>query len=107
MKKAEFSKQALAGKPLLVVEYRDTEKDTINRKVVKAGESATMPMIKHKVLVGNDSWELTQFPNSQKEFDEYKSPYAMRDLIVVQVESMEKTKYGSRMNGEILGKLEE
>lgn len=106
MKKDDLMKLVLAGKPVLLCEYRSTEKDMVNRKVVKAGESATMPLLKHKVLVGDDSWELGEFPASKEDFDKYKSPYQVRDMVIVQVETMERTKYGTRMQGEILGKLE-
>jgi len=106
MKKDELIKLVLEGKPLLVCEYRNTEKDSINRKVVKAGESATMPILKHKVLVGDDSWELGEFPATREAFDKYASPYKVREMVVVQIETMERTKYGARMQGEILGKLE-
>lgn len=106
MKSSEVSKQVLAGRPLMVVEYRATEVDMVNRKVVKAGEAATMPILKHKVLVGNDSWELAQFVKDGVDPSKVAPPGVMRDLIVVEVAAMERTKYGNRMSGEILGKLE-
>jgi len=106
MKESEFVANVLAGKPLLLVEYRSFVADEIVRKVPKAGQSATMPIIKHKVLLGDDSWELGEFLDDGQEVKSYKSQFRARDLVAVQVETMEKTKWGSRMNGVMLGKLE-
>lgn len=107
MKKAEFSKLALSGKPLLVVEYREMQLDEVRRKVAKVGEAATMPIIKHKVLVGNDSWEIGEFLKDGVDAKTIKAPFQMRDLVVVEVKSMEVTKWGSRMDATFHGKLEE
>jgi len=106
MKKDTFIAAVLAGNPLLLVEYRATETDTINRKVVKAGESAVMPVVKHKVLVGNDSWEVTEFLPDGSDLSKVKAPFAPREMAVLKVESMERTKFGNRINGEFQGKLE-
>jgi len=106
MKEAQFIKDALAGRPLIVVEYRATETDTIRRKVVKAGEASTMPIIKHKVLSGNDSFEVAEFLPDGSNLSEVKPPFAFRDLVVFEVDSREVTKYGSRMTGTFHGKLE-
>lgn len=106
MKKDTLIAQVLAGKPLIVVEYRDTQADTINRRVVKAGESATMGIIKHKVLVGNDSYEVTEFPKDGTDLTKIQKPFNVRDLVVLEIETMERTKYGNRINGTFHGKLE-
>lgn len=108
MKKDTFITQVLAGKPLILVEYRATETDEINRKVVKAGESAVMPVVKHKVLVGNDSWEVTEFLPDGADLKQVKAPFGlvMRDLVILEVEAMERTKFGNRISGTFLGKLE-
>jgi len=106
MKKDMFIKEALAGKPLIIVEYRATETGEIRRSVPKAGEAATMPIIKHKVIVGNDSFEVAEFPPDGTKLSEVKAPYKARDLVVFEVASMEKTKYGSRMTGTFHGVLE-
>jgi len=106
MKKDKLIEQVLAGRPLLVVEYRATETDTINRKVVKAGESATMPVVKHKVLVGNDSYEVAEFLPDGSDLSKVKAPFTARDLVVLEVETMERTKYGNRIQGTFHGKLE-
>jgi len=107
MKSSEFSKQALSGRPLLVVEYREMQLDEVRRKVPKVGESATMPLIKHKVLVGNESWEIGEFLPDGADLKAIKPPFQMRDLVVVEVETMEKSKWGSRMQATIHGKLEQ
>lgn len=107
MKASEFSKQALTGKPLLVVEYREMQVDEVRRKVQKVGEAATMPLIKHKVLVGNESWEIGEFLADGVDVKAVKQPYAMRDLVVVEVETMEKSKWGARMQAKFHGKLEQ
>lgn len=101
-----FIKSVLAGKPLLLVEYRATETDTINRKVVKAGESAVMPVVKHKVLVGNDSYEVAEFLPDGADLTKVKAPFMARDMVVLEVQTMERTKYGNRINGTFHGKLE-
>jgi len=106
MKKEAFLTNVLAGKPMILVEYRDMEADTINRKVVKAGESATMPMCKHKVLVGNDSYEVAQFLPDGTDPTKVPKPYQTRDMVVLEVETMERTKYGNRIQGTFHGKLE-
>lgn len=106
MKQAEFIKQVLAGKPLVLGEYRNTEKDEINRNVVKAGESATMPIIKHKFIVGDDSFEFPEFPKNAAEFAKYEPPFKTRDMVVIEVHTMEKTKWGARISGALHGKLE-
>jgi len=106
MKKQAFIDAALAGKPVILVEYRATETDTINRKVVKAGESATMPVVKHTVLVGNQSFEVAEFLPDGADLSKVKAPYIMRDMVVIEIESMEQTKWGARMGGKFLGKLE-
>lgn len=109
MTKEDMFKLVLSGRPVLLVEYRATETDSVNRKVVKAGESATMPVVKHKVLVGNDSWEVTEFLPDGADLNAAKKPphgAVMRDLLVVEVRSMEKTKWGSRIDGDFLGKLD-
>lgn len=106
MKQADLIKHILAGRPLLVVEYRATETDSINRKVVKAGESATMPVVKHKVLVGNDSYEVAEFLPDGSDLSKVKAPFTPRDMVVIEVRTMEQTKWGNRINGEFHGKLE-
>lgn len=106
MKQDTFIKSVLAGKPLLLVEYRATETDTINRKVVKAGESATMPVVKHKVLVGNDSYEVAEFLPDGADLSKVKAPFTARDMVVLEIETMERTKYGNRIQGTFHGKLE-
>lgn len=106
MKRDTLIAQVLAGKPLLVVEYRETKTETINRKVVKAGESSVMPMSKHKVLVGNDSYEVAEFLPDNTDIKSVKAPFNARDMVVLEVESMEKTKWGNRINGTFHGKLE-
>lgn len=106
MKESEFIKKALSGTPLIVVEYRATETDEVRRKVVKVGESSVMPMVKHKVLVGNDSFEIGEFLPDGAKLSEVKAPYAPRDLVVFEVTTMEVTKYGARMSGTFHGKLE-
>jgi len=106
MKKQVLCDAVLAGQPLLVVEYRATETDTINRKVVKAGESAVMPVVKHKVLVGNDSWEVTEFLPDGADLSKVKPPFTPRQLVVLKVEAMERTKFGNRISGEFQGALE-
>jgi len=105
MKEQDFIKAVLSGRPLVLVEYRSTETDVINRKVVKTGQSAVMPIIKHKVLVGDNSYELPEFPEEGADLTKYVSPYVQRDTLVVNVLTMEQTKWGSRMSGDILGKL--
>jgi len=105
MKEAEFIKQTLAGRPLVVVEYRSTETDTIRRKVVKAGESSTMPMVKHTVLVGHQSWEISEFLPDGARLEDVKAPYEFRDMIVVEIETMEATKWGKRLTATFHGKL--
>lgn len=108
MKASEITALVMKGRPVLLVEYRATETDTINRKVVKAGESAVMPVVKHKVLVGNDSWEVTEFMPDGTDLKTVKRPFdaAMRDMLVIEVEAMERTKFGNRITGTFLGKLE-
>jgi len=106
MKQEQFIKSVLAGKPLILVEYRATETDQINRKVVKAGESAVMPVVKHKVLVGNDSWEVTEFLPDGTDLSNIKSPYEPREMVVLEVETMERSKFGNRINGTFHGKLQ-
>lgn len=105
MTKQEFIDNVLAGRPLILVEYRATETDTINRKVVKAGESATMPMVKHSVLVGNTSFEVAEFLPDGANLKDVKAPYKLRDMVVIEVETMEATKWGNRMTGTFHGKL--
>jgi len=107
MKASEFSKQALAGRPLIVVEYREMVLDEVRRKVAKVGESATMPLLKHKVLVGNDSWEIGEFVKDGVDAKTVKQPFAMRELVVIEVQTMEKTTWGSRMQATFHGKLEQ
>jgi len=107
MKATEFSKLALSGRPLIVVEYREMQLDEVRRKVAKVGEAATMPLLKHKVLVGNDSWEISEFVKDGVDPKTVKQPYAMRELVVVEVDSMEKTTWGSRMQAKFHGKLEQ
>lgn len=106
MKKEQFSKEALAGRPLIIVEYRSTETEELRRKVVKVGEASTMPIVKHKVLVGNDSFEVAEFLADGAKLQDVKAPFVMRDLVVFEVETMEKTKWGNRMSGKFHGKLE-
>lgn len=106
MKKDKFIEAVLAGRPLVLVEYRATETDNINRKVVKAGESATMPIVKHKVLVGNDSYEVPEFLPDGSDLSKVKAPFASRDMVVLELETMEKTKWGNRIAGTFHGKLE-
>jgi len=106
MKKQEFIDKVIAGKPLLHVEYRSCEIDDINRKVVKVGESTTQPIIKHKVLVGDDSYEVGEFPEAGFDRKTYVAPYKKGDMVVLQIRTMEMTKYGTRINGEFHGKIE-
>lgn len=106
MKKDTFIKETLAGKPLIVVEYRATETDEIRRSAPKAGESATMPMVKHKVIVGNDSFEVAEFLPDGAKLTDVKAPFKARDMVVFEVHTMEKTKWGSRMSGQFHGVLE-
>lgn len=106
MKKDKLIELVLSGKPLLVVEYRETKAENINRKVVKAGESSVMPVVKVKVLVGNDSYEITEFLPDGTDITKIGEKFKTRDLIVIEVETMEKTKWGNRISGEIHGKLE-
>jgi len=106
MKKDDMIKAVLAGRPLILVEYRACETDSINRKVVKAGQSSVMPVAKHKVLVENDSWEVTEFLDDGVDLSKVKAPYAMRDMVVLEIKAMERTKYGNRVEGEFHGKLE-
>lgn len=106
MKKQLFIDNVLAGKPLLLVEYRATEIDEINRKVVKAGESATMPIVKHKVLVGNDSYEVAEFLPNGADIKAIKAPFTKGQMVILEIKTMEVTKWGSRINGEFHGTLE-
>lgn len=106
MKKQEFINHVCNGRPLILVEYRATETDEVRRKVVKAGESAVMPMVKHTVLVGNDSFEVAEFLPDGADIKAVKAPYTFRDSVVFEVHSLEKTKYGNRATGVFHGKLE-
>lgn len=106
MKKEEYTRRSLSGDPLILVEYRSTEIDEIRRKVVKAGESSVMPMIKHKVLVKNDSYEVAEFVNDGVDLKAYKAPFVMRDMVVFEIDGMEATKWGTRLKGSFHGKLE-
>jgi len=106
MTKEEFVKIVLTGRPVILVEYRSANPDTIRRKVVKAGESAEMPLIKHKVLVGDDSWEVAEFLDDGKSLKDYKVQFVSRDIVAFELESMEKSKWGNRMSGTFLGKME-
>jgi len=106
MKKQVFIDAVLAGRPLVLVEYRATETDEINRKAPKQGESATMPIVKHTILVGNKSYEVAEFLPDKFDVKTYKATYQMRDLVVLEIDGMEKTKWGDRINGEFHGKIE-
>lgn len=106
MKKQEFINQVTAGKPLLVVEYRSTVAEDIRRSNPKAGEAAVMPVAKHRVLVGDKSYDVTEFLPDGAKVSEVKAPFNPRDLVVIEVTSMEDTKWGSRITGKFHGKLE-
>jgi len=106
MKKDTSLSEVLKGRPLLLVEYRATETEEVRRKVPKAGESATMPMVRHKVLVGNDSYDVSEFLPDGANIKEVKAPFASRDMVVIEIETMEKTKWGNRIQGTFHGKLE-
>jgi len=106
MKQSEFIKQVLAGKPLCLVEYRKTEGDEIRRKVVKAGESAVMPMAKHTVISDDKSFEVAEFLPDGAKIADIKAPYERGAVVAFYVDSKEETKFGARLTGMFLGKLE-
>lgn len=106
MKKDKFIESVLSGKPFLHVEYRSFEVDTINRKVVKVGESATMPIKKHKVLVGDDSYEVAEFVAPGEDVSKAVAPYKKGEMVILEIRTMEMTKYGTRINGDFHGKIE-
>lgn len=107
MKTSVFLSQVRNCVPLILVEYRKMETDELRRSVPKRGESATMPIIKHSVLVDEKSFELAQFVDDDKKVEDYKQVYNKGDKVIIKVEYMEKTKYGDRIQGEIIGKLED
>jgi len=107
MKTSELIRLVLKGRPVLVAKYLGMEKDSIRRRVPKEGESATMPVCKHKLLVGYESFELAVFLDKGQNLEDQKELYEEGTPIVVQVDALEKTKYGNRMQGTIAGPLEQ
>lgn len=107
MKKEELIKRVLAGEPLIIVEYRKVETDEIRRKTVKQGESSTMPMAKHTVLVDSVSYEHVDFLPDGVKPETVKPHYPPRTLVVYKVEGMHRDEYRSSIKGSFEGKLEE
>jgi len=107
MKQAEYIKRSLLGERLIIVEFRKTEADEIRRKVVKQGESSTMPMAKHTVLVDSQSFEHAEFLPDGAKLDAVKALYPPRTLVVYKVEGLHRDEYRSQIKGSFEGRLEE
>jgi len=106
MKQSVMMSKIVAGNPLFVVEFRKTETDSVRRKVQKAGEAATMPLVKHTVLLGDVSFELTEFLPDGADLAQVKAPFERGAKVIVHIETIEKTKWGNRINGSFQGLLE-
>lgn len=104
MNKDKLLVAILSGKPIILVEYRKCEFDIIRRNAPKTGQSPTMPQLKHTVLVGDVSYEVTEWLESDKGYTvgEVKPMFARGTRCAVELESMEKTKYGNRIEGRII-----
>jgi len=106
MKSAELLKLVLAGRLIAVVEFRKTETDTVRRKAPKAGEQATMPMVKHTVLVNDESFEVTEFLPDGADLKAVKAPFERGQRVALEIEGMERSKYGNRIQGTFQGLME-
>jgi len=106
MKHSEVIKSVLAGMPLVIVEFRKTETDTLRRKAPKQGEAALMPQAKHTVLIGDVSFEVVEWLPDGADLSKVTAPHPRGARVVMELESMEQTKYGNRASGKFHGLLE-
>jgi len=101
MTKSELLKDVIAGKPLLVVEYRTVKTDVVRRNAPKTGQSATMPQAKHKILIGDNSYEVTDWLPDGTDLKAVVPLWERGTRCVLEVETIEHSEYGNRVNGKL------
>jgi len=106
MKSAEIIKRWLAGESIVVVEFRKTEGDEVRRSVVKTGQASVMPMAKHTVLMGDKSYEVSEFLPDGADVKSIKAPFERGQKVFFLLEGMENTKWGDRLHGGFIGTVE-
>jgi len=101
MKRDQIVTQLFNSKAIICAVYLGLTKETKRNEAPKKNQSAETYLAKHSVLWGANTYELTQFRNSQAELDKDKELAPKYTPVAVEVDSIEMTKWGNRMKGKL------
>jgi len=86
---------------MIVVAYIGHTPEVKRNEAPKKNQAAEMYLSKHSVLWGSKTYELTEFKNSQVELDKCVRLAPEFTAMAVQVDSIEETKWGNRIQGKL------
>jgi len=90
MKQRDLIKHVLAGKPLVIVEYRSFKEDTIRYRDKKTGNTIERIIIKHAVEMGANQVSVTEWLPDDAKPGMAKPPFTKGQRVILELEGMER-----------------
>jgi len=99
MNKETFIKLALAGKPLVLVEYRSFTEEVIRYRDKKTGSAVEKPIIKHAVEMASSQVQVTEWLPDGYKPGAMVPPFKKGEMVVLEIEGMNEEKGFYRASG--------
>lgn len=90
MKQADLIKCVLAGKPLVVVEYRSFKEDAISYRDKKTGQAVHRLVLKHATEMGNDQVQVTEWLPPEAVAGQAKPAFSKGQKCVLELTGLER-----------------
>lgn len=99
MKDQDILKAIKKGVPLMVVEYRGFDADTMQWTNKATGRAMSAPIARHRVETESEGFVVTDFLPEGTKVEDAKSPYVKGQKLVLEIETMTKEKGTTRAKG--------
>lgn len=102
MKKSEFLKNVLEGKPMILVEYRASRAEHIKWRDKETKMMVEGTTLSHTVENATDSIRISDRLAEGVKPEDYKSPYSKGDKVILQIRGLQVQKGVTTAVGDLL-----